>query len=49
LTKLQVPFFRPTLQAEEVAEVVTSLRSGCLTSGPKVKGVEEESAAAVIV
>ena len=47
MTKLQVPFFRPALQEEEVSEVVATLRSGWLTSGPKVKRFEEEFAAAV--
>src|SRR6267142_1341037 len=47
MTKLQVPFFRPALQQQEVDEVVATLRSGWLTSGPKVKRFEEEFAAAV--
>jgi dTDP-4-amino-4,6-dideoxygalactose transaminase len=47
MTKLQVPFFRPSLQEAEVSEVVATLRSGWLTSGPKVKRFEEEFAAAV--
>src|SRR5258708_27412694 len=47
MTKIQVPFFRPALQEEEVNEVVATLRSGWLTSGPKVKRFEEEFAAAV--
>src|SRR5260370_14443157 len=47
MTKLQVPFFRPALQEAEVNEVVATLRSGWLTSGPKVKRFEEEFAAAV--
>ncbi|HYR76613.1 MAG TPA: DegT/DnrJ/EryC1/StrS family aminotransferase [Pyrinomonadaceae bacterium] len=47
MTKLQVPFFRPALHEEEVSEVVATLRSGWLTSGPKVKRFEEEFAAAV--
>src|SRR6266853_3075071 len=47
MTKLQVPFFRPDLHKEEVDEVVATLRSGWLTSGPKVKRFEEEFAAAV--
>ena len=45
--KLQVPFFRPALQDQEVNEVVETLRSGWLTSGPKVKRFEEEFAANV--
>src|SRR5260370_13341389 len=47
MTKFQVPFFRPALQEAEVNEVVATLRSGWLTSGPKVKRFEEEFAAAV--
>ena len=44
---IQVPFFRPELQEEEVNEVVATLRSGWLTSGPKVNRFEAEFAAAV--
>src|SRR5258706_4139411 len=47
MTNIQVPFFRPALQEDEVNEVVATLRSGWLTSGPKVKRFEEEFAAAV--
>src|SRR6266853_4084627 len=47
MAKLQVPFFRPALQEAEVNEVVATLRSGWLTSGPKVKRFEEAFAAAV--
>lgn len=47
MKKIQVPFFRPELLEEEVNEVVDTLRSGWLTSGPKVKRFEEEFAAAV--
>ena len=47
MTTLQVPFFRPALQDEEINDVVATLRSGWLTSGPKVKRFEEEFAAAV--
>ena len=44
-----IQFFRPALHEKEVAEVVATLRSGLLSSGPKVKGFEEEFAAAVAV
>ena len=44
---IQVPFFRPALQKEEVNEVIATLHSGWLTSGPKVKRFETEFAAAV--
>ncbi|HEY6232221.1 MAG TPA: DegT/DnrJ/EryC1/StrS family aminotransferase [Pyrinomonadaceae bacterium] len=47
MKKLQVPFFRPALQEAEVSEVVSTLRSGWLTSGPKVKRFETDFAAAV--
>jgi perosamine synthetase len=47
LKPLQVPFFRPALKEAEVSEVVATLRSGWLTSGPKVKRFESEFAAAL--
>lgn len=47
MNKLQVPFFRPSLQEQEVNEVVETLRSGWLTSGPRVKRFEAGFAAAV--
>jgi dTDP-4-amino-4,6-dideoxygalactose transaminase len=47
MRKLRVPFFRPFLQDLEVNEVVDTLRSGWLTSGPKVKRFEHEFAAAL--
>src|SRR5437660_4844167 len=43
----QVPFFRPSLGEEEIEEVVATLRSGWLTSGPKVHRFEREFATAV--
>ena len=42
-----VPFFRPDLGDAEIDEVVATLRSGWLTSGPRVKRFETEFAAAV--
>ncbi len=42
-----VPFFRPDLGEAEIDEVVATLRSGWLTSGPRVKRFEEAFAAAV--
>ena len=42
-----VPFFRPDVSEAEIAEVVSALRSGWLTTGPRVKRFEEEFAAAV--
>ncbi len=44
---MNVPFFRPTVGEEEIEEVVSTLRSGWLTTGPKVKRFEEEFARAV--
>lgn len=44
---MKVPFFRPELTAAEIDEVVATLRSGWLTSGPRVKRFEEAFAAAV--
>ena len=44
---IQVPFFRPDIRESEIDEVVASLRSGWLTTGPRVKRFEEEFAAAV--
>jgi perosamine synthetase len=45
--KTVVPFFRPDIRDAEIDEVVASLRSGWLTTGPRVKRFEEEFAAAV--
>lgn len=42
-----VPFFRPSLTEAEIEEVVDTLRSGWLTTGPKVRRFEAEFAAAV--
>ena len=47
MTNLKVPFFRPQITDLEINEVVATLRSGWLTSGPKVRRFEEEFAAAV--
>ena len=44
---MNVPFFRPQLNDDEIAEVVDTLRSGWLTTGPKVKLFEQEFATAV--
>jgi dTDP-4-amino-4,6-dideoxygalactose transaminase len=45
--RLDVPFYRPDIHSEEIEEVVEALRSGWLTSGPKVRTFEEEFARAV--
>ena len=42
-----VPFFRPQITDAEVDEVVAALRSGWLTTGPRVKRFEEAFAEAV--
>jgi len=47
MTHTQVPFFRPQIGQQEVDEVVSTLRSGWLTTGPKVKLFEKRFAAAV--
>lgn len=44
---MDVPFFRPELNDDEVAEVVDTLRSGWLTTGPKTKRFEDAFAEAV--
>jgi dTDP-4-amino-4,6-dideoxygalactose transaminase len=47
LKKPFIPFARPSIGEEEIAEVIDSLRSGWLTTGPKTKRFEEEFAAFV--
>jgi dTDP-4-amino-4,6-dideoxygalactose transaminase len=47
VTKVSVPFFRPDLLAGEIDEVVATLKSGWLTTGPRVKLFEERFRAAV--
>src|SRR6187549_844133 len=42
---MSVPFFKPSVTEEEIAEVVDTLRSGWLTTGPKTKQFEQEFAA----
>lgn len=44
---MNVPFFRPALSDAEISEVVACLKSGWLTTGPKVKQFEEQFAGAV--
>jgi perosamine synthetase len=46
-SELTVPFHRPSIGEEEIAEVVDTLRSGWLTTGPKVARFQREFAAAV--
>jgi perosamine synthetase len=45
--KTHVPFYRPDLREPEIDEAIASLRSGWLTTGPRVKRFEEEFAKAV--
>ncbi|HKI85670.1 MAG TPA: DegT/DnrJ/EryC1/StrS family aminotransferase [Thermoanaerobaculia bacterium] len=40
-----VPFFRPDIRQEEIDEVVATLESGWLTTGPRVRELEEGFAA----
>src|SRR6266850_6209526 len=47
VTELRVPFFRPQIGEQEIAEVVETLRSGWLTSGKRVQLFERNFAAAV--
>ena len=44
---MEVPFCRPDITDAEVGDVVEVLRSGWITTGPKVRQFEEEFAAAV--
>ncbi len=44
---MTVPFFRPSIGDAEIDEVVATLRSGWLTTGPRVQRFEQEFAAAV--
>src|SRR5690242_13684598 len=49
LTDLQpsrdfLPFFRPDIREEEIAEVVDALRNGWLTTGPKTRRFEQDFA-----
>jgi dTDP-4-amino-4,6-dideoxygalactose transaminase len=43
--KAHLPFAMPDIGEEEIAEVVDSLRSGWITTGPKAKRFEDEFAA----
>ncbi|RJO65825.1 MAG: DegT/DnrJ/EryC1/StrS family aminotransferase [Myxococcales bacterium] len=42
---MAVPFYRPSITEAEIAEVLDTLRSGWLTTGPKTKLFEERFAA----
>ena len=47
LLLMKIPFFRPNITEDEIAEVVDCLRSGWLTTGPRTKRFEAEFAAYV--
>ncbi len=47
LKQHKIPFFRPAIGEEEIESVVGTLRSGWLTTGPKVRAFEEQFAAHV--
>jgi dTDP-4-amino-4,6-dideoxygalactose transaminase len=47
MPRLRVPFFRPSLQQQELDEVAMTLRSGWLTTGPQVHRFETQFASAV--
>jgi dTDP-4-amino-4,6-dideoxygalactose transaminase len=40
----KIPFYRPNIEQAEIDEVVATLRSGWLTTGPKTRQFEEEFA-----
>ncbi len=44
---IEVPFFRPQISEEAIREVSDALRSGWLTTGPRVRRFEEQFAEAV--
>lgn len=46
-TAVQVPFYRPDISDQEIGEVVSTLRSGWLTSGSKASRFEKDFAIAV--
>ncbi len=47
IAAVKVPFFRPDVSDPEIAEVVATMRSGWLTTGPRVRRFEQEFASAV--
>jgi perosamine synthetase len=47
MSTIQVPFLRPFIGEREIDEVLATLKSGWLTTGPKVRQFEREFAAAV--
>jgi perosamine synthetase len=47
MLSMKVPFFRPDVSEPEIGEVVATLRSGWLTTGPRVRRFEQAFASAV--
>jgi dTDP-4-amino-4,6-dideoxygalactose transaminase/lipopolysaccharide/colanic/teichoic acid biosynthesis glycosyltransferase len=47
IIQMNVPFFRPKLTEAEIIEVSETLRSGWITTGPKVRRFENDFASAV--
>jgi dTDP-4-amino-4,6-dideoxygalactose transaminase len=47
MTDMSVPFFRPSIGADEIAEVVDCLENGWLTTGAKARRFEEEFACVI--
>lgn len=47
MSSMKVPFFRPDVSEPEIGEVVATLRSGWLTTGPRVRRFEQAFASAV--
>ncbi|GAB4329795.1 MAG: DegT/DnrJ/EryC1/StrS family aminotransferase [Dehalococcoidia bacterium] len=45
MSSFRIPFFRPSIDDDDIAAVTETLRGGWLTSGPNVKAFEEELAA----
>lgn len=45
MEKMSIPFSLPTIDEEDIAQVVETLRSGWLTTGPKTKQFEADFAA----
>jgi dTDP-4-amino-4,6-dideoxygalactose transaminase len=41
---MRIPFYKPSIGPEEINEVIDTLKSGWLTTGPKVKQFEQEFA-----
>ena len=44
MSEISLPLSRPTLGEEEIREIIEVIRSGWITSGPRIKRFEEEFA-----